>query len=42
MSVIKYGVDVLKIKHIIVTAHSACGGIRVMMEKQYFELITAG
>ncbi len=39
MSVIKYAVDVLKVKHIIVTGHYDCGGIRAAMEKQSFELI---
>lgn len=39
MSVIKYAVDVLKVKHIIVTGHYDCGGIRAAMQKQSFELI---
>lgn len=39
MSVIKYAVDVLKVKHIIVTGHYDCGGIRAAMEKQSYELI---
>ena len=39
MSVIKYAVDVLKVKHIIVTGHYDCGGIRAAMQKQSFDLI---
>ena len=39
MSVIKYAVDVLKVKHIIVTGHYDCGGIKAAMQKQSFDLI---
>tara|TARA_R110001583_G_scaffold171966_1_gene325715 strand:- start:8622 stop:9251 length:630 start_codon:yes stop_codon:yes gene_type:complete len=39
MSVIKYAVDVLKVKHIIVTGHYDCGGVRAAMEKKSYELI---
>lgn len=39
MSVIKYAVDVLKVKHIIITGHYDCGGIKAAMKKQSFDLI---
>lgn len=39
MSVIKYAVDVLKVKHIIITGHYDCGGIKAAMQKQSFDLI---
>lgn len=39
MSVIQYAVDVLKVKHIIVTGHYDCGGIKAAMKKQSFDLI---
>lgn len=39
MSVIQYAVDVLKVKHIIVTGHYDCGGIKAAMQKQSFDLI---
>lgn len=39
MSVIKYAVDVLKVKHILITGHYDCGGIKAAMQKQSFELI---
>lgn len=39
MSVIKYAVDILKVKHIIITGHYDCGGIKAAMQKKSFELI---
>ncbi|MCG6200139.1 carbonate dehydratase [Psychromonas antarctica] len=39
MSVIQYAVDVLKVKHIIVTGHYDCGGIKAAMKKQSYDLI---
>lgn len=39
MSVIKYAVDILKVKHIIITGHYDCGGIKAAMKKKSFELI---
>lgn len=39
MSVIQYAVDVLQVKHIIVTGHYDCGGIKAAMQKQSFDLI---
>lgn len=39
MSVIQYAVDVLKVKHIIVTGHYDCGGIKAAMQKQSYDLI---
>jgi len=39
MSVIQYAVDILKVKHIIVTGHYDCGGIKAAMQKQSYDLI---
>jgi len=39
MSVIQYAVDILQVKHIIVTGHYDCGGIKAAMQKQSFDLI---
>lgn len=39
MSVIQYAVDVLKVRHIMVTGHYDCGGIKAAMQKQSFDLI---
>ncbi|MCE0557117.1 carbonate dehydratase [Motilimonas sp. E26] len=39
MSVIQYAVDVLKVKHIIVTGHYGCGGIKTALENTSHGLI---
>lgn len=39
LSVIQYAVDVLKVKHILVTGHYGCGGVRASMQDSQFGLI---
>ncbi|SHN10808.1 carbonate dehydratase [Phytopseudomonas punonensis] len=39
LSVIQYAVDVLKVKHILVTGHYGCGGVRAAMHDEQFGLI---
>jgi carbonic anhydrase len=39
LSVLQYAVDVLQVKHIIVTGHYGCGGIRAAMQPQPLGLI---
>ncbi|KFX69540.1 carbonate dehydratase [Pseudomonas taeanensis MS-3] len=39
LSVIQYAVDVLKVKHILVTGHYGCGGVRASMQSNQYGLI---
>lgn len=39
LSVIQFAVDVLKVKHILVTGHYGCGGVRAAMHDTQFGLI---
>jgi len=39
LSVIQYAVDVLKVKHILVTGHYGCGGVRASMQNNQYGLI---
>ncbi|CEG55428.1 carbonate dehydratase [Stutzerimonas kunmingensis] len=39
LSVIQYAVDVLKVKHILVTGHYGCGGVRASMRDDQLGLI---
>ncbi|BAN50579.1 carbonate dehydratase [Metapseudomonas resinovorans] len=39
LSVIQYAVDVLKVRHILVTGHYGCGGVRAAMRDTQYGLI---
>ena len=39
LSVVQYAVDVLKVKHILVTGHYGCGGVRASMRDTQYGLI---
>ena len=39
LSVLQYAIDVLKVRHIIVTGHYGCGGVKAAMQDQHFGLL---
>src|SRR6478672_2271270 len=39
LSVLQYAVEVLKVKHVIVTGHYGCGGVKTVLDGQKYGLI---
>jgi carbonic anhydrase len=39
LSVLQYAVEVLKVKHVIVTGHYGCGGVKAAMSNKYYGII---
>ncbi|PXA04765.1 carbonate dehydratase [Coraliomargarita sinensis] len=39
LSVLQYAIDLLKVKHVIVTGHYGCGGVKAAMRKEQYGLL---
>lgn len=39
LSVLQYAIDVLKVRHVIVTGHYGCGGVRAAMDDKVYGLL---